>query len=332
MIFRAEPILVERPWGGNRLKKLFPETDYVGSPVGEAWLLSGHPHHVSSLVHLESEQRTTLDVLIRKEPHELFGKSPTLTRSGLFPLLLKLIDAEETLSVQLHPSDAQAAALGEKDGGKTEMWYVLDAKPHSLIYSGIKPDISTEKVLQILEHDPARIPECLLTYSAHPHDVFFIPAGTLHAIGGGILLSEIQQTSDVTYRIYDWDRVDAAGRPRPLHLKQAAHVLRTARDEITGLGKHRSGARHSEKDSVQTLVSCPYFIAEILHIADNFPLTLPHPSFQILLPIEGETTLVTHAGAFPLPLYHAVLLGACVTDARVSGRGCLQRFYLPCNA
>lgn len=208
-----EPILLPRMWGGDRLAGWLGAERPTGGPFGEAWVLSDRDDH-PSIVANGPLQGTPLPALMAKAGRRILG-----TAAGRFPLLLKFLDARDVLSVQVHPDDRHTELLPAGERGKNEAWYVIAAEPGSQIYAGLWNGCDARQLRQaLLEKTTA---DLLASFLAQPGDCVYLPAGTVHAIGGGLLLFEVQQNSDVTFRLYDWDRVDATGQHRQLHIEAA---------------------------------------------------------------------------------------------------------------
>ncbi len=213
---RFQPIFKPAIWGGRRLAEMFPGAPAEG-PIGEAWVLSDHGDDVS-VVADGPLTGTTLRELMRDRREELLG--PSLAHHETFPLLLKFIDARENLSVQVHPNDDLAQELAGVSRGKSEAWVVLHAEPGSRIYAGLKEGVDRPRLEKAIAE--GTVADCLHSFEPTVSDCVYLPAGTIHALGGGITIFEVQQTSDTTYRLFDWNRVDAkTGRPRDLHIEKA---------------------------------------------------------------------------------------------------------------
>lgn len=214
---RFEPIYQYRLWGGRRLAELLSAPLPGDGPIGEAWVLSDRDDHQSRVANGPLKGRTLRDV-IEQFGESLMGKlSPGFRR---FPLLLKFLDAREMLSVQVHPSDAHPDLIPASETSKTEAWVVIEAGKKSSIYAGLQPGTTAGRLRQALTDKT--IQDCLVCISPKPGDAVFIPAGTVHTLGGDVVVFEIQQNSDVTFRLYDWGHVDAkTGKPRPLQVDQA---------------------------------------------------------------------------------------------------------------
>jgi mannose-6-phosphate isomerase len=245
---KFKPVPMKRIWGGNELKQMFHvQTD---EPVGEYWVVSGHPNGMS-IVSDGPLEGMSLNELTDMYPNAYLGTSP----QPRFPLLIKFLEAEDDLSVQIHPDDTYAQAH-EGDFGKTEAWYILDAqKDGKVVYGHVFPDRDSYK--QVVRN--GRVKDYLSYRQISKGDLVFVPAGTLHALLGGTKVLEIQQTSDVTYRVYDWDRVDENGKGRDLHEDKAADVLDLGSQRAS---VKRSTIRNDEICQHERLVECPYFTIE----------------------------------------------------------------------
>ena len=214
---RFEPIYQYRLWGGRRLANLLAAPLPGDGPIGEAWILSDRPDHPSQVANGPLKGRT-IGQLMEQCQEQLMGK--LAGRFPRFPLLLKFLDAQEMLSVQVHPSDAHADLLPAGETGKTEAWVVLEAGAESRIYAGLKPGATADDLRRALTN--GTVAEDLACFTPKAGDGVFIPAGTVHTLGGGVVVFEVQQNSDVTFRLYDWDHVDAkTGQPRALQVDQA---------------------------------------------------------------------------------------------------------------
>lgn len=219
---RFEPIFKSAIWGGTQLRPLFGHAPSE-EPTGEAWLLSDQGTNQTTIVNGPLAGQNLRD-LMGSNPHGILGYPPS--EDLRFPLLLKIIDARQPLSVQVHPNDEQAKQIAAEKGqvttdlGKTEAWVVLKTDTDSEIYSGLKKDVSKERLQAALQTNT--VADLLHTFKPRPGDCVFLEAGTVHAIGAGLMIFEVQQTSDITYRLYDWGRVDSkTGQPRALHIDES---------------------------------------------------------------------------------------------------------------
>jgi len=253
---RFEPIFKHNLWGGRRLPAFLGRTPPHDEPIGEAWVLSDVDGSPSRVADGPLEGRT-LRELLAADPRPILGRAPA--PQGKFPLLLKFIDARQELSVQVHPNDEQAAALGPGHSGKTEAWVILEACPEtSKIYAGFAPEVTPDHFRTALADKT--VPSLLHSFTPQPGDCVFLEAGTVHAIGANILLFEVQQTSDITYRLYDWDRVDAkTGKPRELHIDAGLRCADFRRGPCPPVGP---AVEVSDGVRREGLVSCRYFSLE----------------------------------------------------------------------
>lgn len=308
-MYRFEPLLKQTLWGGDKIIP-FKHLNTKMEQVGESWEISGvkdfetivanGPDKGKSLNQLVSEMK---DQLVGKENYERFGDE--------FPLLVKFIDAHQDLSIQVHPSDEVAHRQG-KPHGKTEMWYALPSTPGAMLYNGLKQQITPEQYKQMVENDT--ITDALARYEVHEGDVFFIPAGRIHTIGAGCFVAEIQQTSDVTYRIYDFKRKDKNGNYRELHTQLAAESI-----DYTVLDNYRTEYEPLKNEGVQ-VATCPYFTTAVYDLTE--PMTLDYSeldSFVILIAVKGEGRLICNGEEMPFQMGDTVLLPATTNEVRVEG-------------
>lgn len=296
---KFEPILKDKIWGGTKLKSLFNKAAATDK-LGESWELSGYEND-ESVVTNGFLAGNTLSELMEVYMGELIGDS-IFDEYGLsFPLLFKLIDANENLSIQVHPGD-EVAAERHNSYGKTEMWYVVDAEPGAELIIGFSKDCSRDEYLDALEE--GRIEELLQKVPVKKGDVLFIPAGLVHAIGKGVVVAEIQQSSDITYRIYDYKRVDDHGNERELHTEQALDVINFE------ASKEPKTAYTPLMNEVTPLVSCNYFTTNMLRfnktIARQYAKIDSFVSYMCLegnfvIEFEGEKTIVNKGDTILIP-------------------------------
>lgn len=283
--FRIEPTFSTRIWGSRSLAPLYPDKTNLPEPIGEAWLTD-----VNCRVATGIFTGKTLAEAWREMPAEWRGANFSDARD--FPLLLKFIFPTDKLSIQVHPDDAYASIHEKAAGGrgKTEMWHVVSAEPSARLLAGLKAGVTKEAFRQAM--DSERLEELFLSHEVHTGDTFFIPAGTPHTIGPGMVICEVQEYSDLTYRVYDYGRVDASGKPRELHVEKALEVMDF--DAKFG-GKISPGSRIKGRESADPvhLVDCPYFSVNRID-ADrmiHFNLTRPKPGqgrFCLLVVLSGE--------------------------------------------
>lgn len=245
-------------WGGRRLGDVLGKTLPTGEAYGESWEVSDHPQH-RSVVAGGPLQGRTLQELMREHRRELLGTAAE--KYTTFPWLIKFLDAGDWLSVQVHPDEEAVRWLWPGEGSKTEAWYVVDAAPGSRVYAGLRPGVGPARLLAAVK--AGNVTECLHSFEPRPGDCVFLPAGTVHAVGGGVLMAEVQQTSDATFRLFDWDRKDAEGRSRTLHLAESLACVHWTSGPVAPV---RAEAGRGET----VLVECPYFRLEHLLRAEPF--------------------------------------------------------------
>ncbi|MDE5570538.1 MAG: mannose-6-phosphate isomerase, partial [Prevotella sp.] len=272
----------------------------------ESWQLSGVAGNETL-----TEDGQSLNTLVRELKGKLVGQVNYQRFGDEFPLLIKFIDARQDLSIQVHPSDEIARRQG-KPRGKTEMWYVMDSAPDAKLFNGLKRPITPEQYRQMVADDT--ICDALAQYTVREGDCFFIPAGRIHAIGAGCYLAEIQQTSDITYRIYDYKRKDKDGNCRQLHTQEAAecidyHVLPDYRQHYTPC-----------LNESQLLVECPYFNTAVYDLTE--PMSIDYSdldSFVILMGLRGQGTLAIDGEETSLKTGESVLIPATAQEVVIKG-------------
>ena len=279
---KFKPILKQTIWGGDKLA-CKSDDPRVKSAIGESWEISGVQDNVS-VVSEGALAENTLEELIEIYMGDLVGDKIYEKFGVEFPLLLKFIDARDNLSIQVHPDDATAKER-HNAYGKTEMWYLLDADSDAELIMGFKHDTTKEEYLKGLHNNT--LPELLNTEKVKKGDCFFIPAGTVHAIGKGCFIAEIQQTSDITYRIYDYDRRDKNGNPRELHTELATDVIHYGEQKQHAIHYHRH-ENHTEE-----LVNCPYFTTNYLKFNQEIEKDYINiDSFVIYMCLNGSFHIV----------------------------------------
>src|SRR5690554_3600677 len=283
---KFKPILKSIIWGGSDISK-FKNIEPIQEGIGESWEISGVPGDIS-LFRSGALAGISLKTILSEKREKLVGSEVYHKFGNKFPLLIKFIDAQDDLSIQVHPDDKLA---GERHNsfGKTEMWYVVKAAPGAFLYSGFEKNISPDEYVDSVED--GSFTGTLKKYNVEEGDVFFLPAGRVHAIGAGCFIAEIQQTSDITYRIYDYDRRDANGNTRELHTEQAKDVIDfkiydTYKTEYT-----------KEVNQPVKLVSCPYFTTNLLDIDIQISRNFKEiDSFIIYMCLSGHCTLKDNNG------------------------------------
>lgn len=310
-IFKFKPLLKQTIWGGERIVP-FKRLECNMDQVGESWEISGVKGQ-ETVVDGGPYDGLTTNELVATLRDRLLGRDNYLRYGDEFPLLIKFIDAAGDLSVQVHPDDATAMRHGRKRG-KTEMWYVMDSEPSATLMVGLKRSITPDEYKALVAN--GTICDAISRYNVKEGDCFYIPSGRIHSIGAGCFLTEIQQTSDVTYRIYDFKRKDKDGNFRELHTAEAADAIdyqvqesyRTEYDRV--------------KNEPAELVDCPYFRTALYDLDE--PMTLDYSeldSFVILIGVRGEGTLTCDDGtSATLSAGHTLLLPATTGIVGVSGK------------
>lgn len=281
---RFLPILKRRRWGGERLgtvlgKAIGPEADYA-----ESWELVDHGNDQSIVESACDLKGFTLQSLVRDYSTEVIGPH---ANHDQFPLLFKFLDANDRLSVQVHPNDEQAKHFDLLENGKTEAWYVIEADPGSVIYTGLKSGIGRNEFEQAIA--TGNFEDCLHEVHPCPGECYLIPAGTVHALGEGVLIAEIQQSSDLTFRIFDWNRVDRDGQPRELHIEQALSCIDF--DSVAIQSTMSETLVDLEHHTAQQLVACDYFRLHSHRIRSA--VTFPNDdSCRVVMGISGQGRFV----------------------------------------
>lgn len=306
-------------WGGERIAR-FKNIPSQGTDIGESWELSPMPGH-ESVVADGPYKGVTLNDLVASHPNEILGKKVNARWHGKFPLLVKFIDSNDDLSIQVHPDDPYAA-LNHNSLGKTEMWYSIDPQPGAYLYAGFNRPMDAATFRQMIADNT--IADALARFDVAKGDFFYLPAGRVHAIGRGNLIVEIQEASDITYRIYDYDRRDAHGNPRELHVDRSVEVVNY--NDIPGEKANIIPAKGDER----LLADCEYFTSAVRDI--DSPVTVETgklDSFTILIGLSGDMTVTTPDGtATPLPQGQTLLIPACIPSIAISGKGQLLSVHL----
>jgi len=322
------PLFKRYLWGGRRLgsllgKPLGPETDYA-----ESWEVADHAQGQSIVASGPLAGATLHDLVAARGP-ELLGRHAPQPR---FPLIFKFLDCNRDLSVQVHPDDAAAARLTPPDLGKTEAWVILAAEPGSRVYAGLKRGVDRTLLEQRLAE--GRTAECLASFEPIAGQCIFIPAGTVHALGAGLVVAEIQQASDTTYRLFDWNRVGPDGQPRKLHVTEALPVIDYAAQEV-----HPQVPQPGPAPHIVRLVACDKFVL------DRWTLSRPAPlggdgRFHLVAVLEGQAEMIPPPGRdgwfggqarLTLGAGQTVLVPACLGGLQLApqGRAVLLDMYLP---
>jgi len=279
---KLKPVLKDAIWGGQRLAAEYNKSSDPNKKIAESWELTIHKNGVNIIENGEYAGQTLEEVVgpgFHARPQNP-NSALVSWRCGMeaapynekFPLLIKFIDAEQNLSVQVHPDDDYAGKYENGELGKTEMWYIIDAKPGAKIVYGLNGDYTREDLQNLIDNN--RFEECLNYIEVKPGDVYFIPAGLVHAIGEGILIAEVQQNSDTTYRFYDYNRTDADGNPRELHIKQALDVcIKT-------------------KFKLDNSTACEYFTVKKFTSASVNNIVFTPENFYSVICLDGEGEII----------------------------------------
>jgi mannose-6-phosphate isomerase len=304
---KFQPILKDKIWGGQKLQQLLHKST-SSTKAGESWEISDVEGD-TSIVANGPLKGTSLKTLMDTYTSDLMGAKNFRQFGNKFPLLIKFIDAKQDLSVQLHPNDELAKAR-HNSFGKTEMWYVVQADPASNLIVGFNQEMTPELYVNHLEDKTL---QSILNFDAvKAGDTYFIEVGRIHAIGAGVLLAEIQQTSDITYRVYDWDRVDADGNERELHNDIALEAF-----DFDMPDNFR--VQYAPKSNVSTeLVSCPYFTTNVLEVTETISKQNTQDSFVIYMCVEGKANLEVDGIVTEFSMGETVLIPACIETFSIS--------------
>lgn len=321
-----EPLYKDYIWGGHRIPRQYNRAATPGN-VAESWEVSDRPEGMSSVVN-GSLAGSTLHELVQRLGPELLGRGRSCEA---FPLLIKIIDAKERLSVQVHPDEESASSVGGEP--KTEALIVLDANPGGVVYAGLKPGVDGSVFREAL--GALQVERLLQTVSVSLGDVIYIPGGRVHAIGEGCLLLEIQQNSNTTYRVYDWGRVGRDGKPRELHVEKAMRVIHwddTGPAKVGGRGKtpaagrprREAGSAGNDKPKgkqgrIAELFSCPYFRIERMTFAEGLSCSMGGRSFHVLFVEQGQVRINTESSPVDVGPGTSVLMPANMGGYQLAG-------------
>ena len=302
---KFEPILKTIVWGGEKIAP-YKGIETTQSHIGESWELSGVAGN-ESIVSEGPLKGRSIASLVKEYKGELVGKHVYENTADEFPLLIKFIDAQKDLSIQVHPNDELAAERHNGSKGKTEMWYVVAADPGAHLLAGLKEKITPEEYAAKVAD--GSITDVLARYDVKPGDVFFLPAGRIHAICSGCFIAEIQQTSDITYRIFDYNRPGLDGKPRQLHTEQAKDAI-----DYTVYPDYRTEYSPEENEEVE-LVNCRYFTTSVYDLSLPFAKDLSSiDSFMVVMCLSGEGSMEVDGEAVSLRQGETVLIPASADD------------------
>lgn len=311
-----QPILKDRIWGGTKLKT------YLNKPIsseitGESWEISTVENDVSLVANGVLKDKS-LNEIINDSPEKVLGTKVYQQFGKQFPLLFKYLDAREDLSIQVHPNDALAAKR-HNSFGKTEMWFVMQADENARLIVGFKEKSSPEEYLKSLENKT--LLSILDTKKVQKGDVFFLETGTVHAIGAGTVIAEIQQTSDITYRLYDFDRVDAQGATRELHVDLALNAINY---NVVNAEKKYSKMVNTSN----AVVDCNYFTTNFIPLDGAISVTKNGQSFTVYMCVEGSFTLTYQGEEYHYKVGDTVLLPAEILEFEIKGKASVLEIYI----
>ena len=307
-LIKFEPILKEKIWGGEKLKNILNKKS-TRNDVGESWEISDVKGDTSIVTNGKLAGKD-LKEIISEYKGAFLGDKIYKHFGEKFPLLIKFIDAKEALSIQLHPHD-DLAKKRHNSFGKTEMWYVMQADTKANLIVGFQKDVTPDEYLHHLENKS--LTDILNIDEVKKGDVYFIPTGRVHAIGAGVLLAEIQQTSDITYRIYDWDRPNPDGTFRDLHTEEALDAI-----EYTSKKNYKTEYKEIQNESSE-IVSCPYFTTNVLPIKGSISLNHQNKdSFVIYMCVSGNAVFEYENQTEILKMGETILIPACIKDIKIT--------------
>src|SRR5690606_26725637 len=306
-----EPILKDRIWGGTKLQTKLGK-NIPTQTTGESWELSAVEGDVS-IVKNGAYKGVALSRLLEQFPKEILGEKLHNKFDTTFPLLFKFLDAKEDLSIQVHPND-ELAKKRHDSFGKTEMWYVMQADEGAKIIVGFKHKSGPEEYLEHLQNKS--LIEILNEVPVKKGDVFLLETGTIHAIGAGIVIAEIQQTSDITYRVYDWDRVDAQGKSRELHVEQALDAMNY---NTTDTQKQYA----QTENSANVMVDCPYFTTSYFPLNGEANINKDGSSFTVYICTEGEYSFENDGKSYSFEKGDTILVPAALKGFSLKGEATL---------
>lgn len=312
-LIKLTPVYKDYLWGGTRLRERYGKGQGLDR-VAESWELAVHPDGTNRVAAGPDAGMPLDSWLAQAGPRWLGARGAGFAQ---FPVMVKLIDALQPLSIQVHPGDNYALAR-EGQYGKTEVWYILDALPGSFLYMGLRQPLTREE----LDHRirAGTLTQVLNRVEVHPGEAYFIPAGTIHAIGAGVMVCEIQQNSNLTYRVYDYDRRDAAGSLRPLHLDQAAEVSTLAPTPLPQGAPAPEAAGGGQRSLI---ASCPYFVSHHWRVQGQCGLPGDPGSFTHLLLLEGSGLLRWAGEELPVQAGDSLLLSAGIGEITLTGEAAL---------
>jgi mannose-6-phosphate isomerase len=308
---KFKPIFKERVWGARNLERLYRKALPATVPIGESWEITDRPGDVSIIANGPHAGRD-LRWLMENHSRELLGDAAAL--NGRFPLLIKILDAQDTLSLQVHPPAAKAAEL--KGEPKTEMWFITEAQPGAALFVGLKRGVTRAEFERKI--GDGTVAECFHRHDVKSGDAMFLPSGRVHAIGAGNVIFEIQQNSDTTYRVFDWNRVGLDGKPRELHVPQSLASINFEDFEPTLESRH---AEPRGDATVRSVAKCPLFNVEEIGIAAGASIQLPVQTMHILGIVSGDAVVKSTGENLSMRAGEFCLVPASVSARVEAGTG-----------
>ncbi|WP_027340806.1 type I phosphomannose isomerase catalytic subunit [Halonatronum saccharophilum] len=318
---KFEPIYKNKVWGGRNLSRLFDRNLPEGL-IGESWEIAAHQNSISIIKNGSLAGKSLMEA-ISLEREKILGKGAKEPYYKNFPLLIKILDANDNLSVQVHPDDKYAKENEGGELGKTEMWYVIDAVKGSKLVCGLKSEVGKKRFVELIKE--GNLAKGLVEIEVKAGDVIYIPSGTVHSIGEGIVIAEIQQNSDTTYRVYDWNRIDQNGNLRELHIESALDVInfeKEAERKVEGLSIREEGYLK------KILVASPYFITELVEVNNRYIGDTFKESFHILMALEGEGSVLYQEEEIELKSGETILVPAYLGSYEVRGAISILKSYI----
>ena len=314
---RCQPFFRDYLWGGRRLQSHLSKTIPEQGVWAESWEMIDHAEHSSRILN-GPLKGMTLGQVVQQHPQWLLG-----SRLKSLPLLLKYLDCNKVLSVQVHPNDQQAALLSPPDLGKTEAWYIIDTSPGAALYAGLQPGTTREDLARAL--DQGNVEPLLHRIQPRSGDCIFIPAGTVHALGAGLLVAEIQQASNTTFRLFDWNRIGPDGKPRPLHIQQSLDVT-----DFQSGGRMPQQPMATEQTGRERLVACDKFIFDRISSVSLAQLG-GDGKFHFITTPSGGVFIEGPGFSEQLQIGESLLLPASLSDchARLDDSAVLLDMYVP---
>lgn len=294
-------------WGGRLLADALGKDLPDAQPYGESWEASAHPRHLSQLA---GTDRTLADLTL-ENPAAMLGAGAK--PSDPFPWLIKWLDCHDWLSVQVHPDAEKVKKLWPGEGPKNEAWFIIAARPGSKVWAGLKPGVSPEQLRQASLD--GTVADCLASFEPKPGDCVHLPAGTVHAVGGGVLMAEVQESSDATFRLFDWNRKDAQGKSRELHLEQSLASIDWSKGPVTPARTDHFPPKPGQASASRPLVRCPQFHMDL--ISGDSPVDIPRPGkLSVAIQVHGTAALVQENEKHPVALGDTLVLPAALRSVR----------------